>query len=53
MPCRGDYMEIGVREPKAKLSDILARVERGEVVGVTSRDRQIAQVVPARGGANI
>ncbi len=46
-------MEIGVRELKSKLSEILARVERGQVVGVTSRGRRIAQIVPASGVANI
>ena len=46
-------MEIGVRELKAKLSEVLARVERGEVVGVTRRGRWIAQIVPAPGTANI
>jgi prevent-host-death family protein len=51
--CYGDYMEIGVRELKAKLSEVLARVERGEVVGVSSRGRRIAQIVPAPGVANI
>jgi len=52
-PWYGDYMEIGVRELKAKLSEVLSRVERGEVVGVTSRGRRIAQIVPAPGGTNI
>lgn len=46
-------MEIGVRELKAKLSEIIARVERGEVVGMTNRGRRIAQIVPAPGVANI
>ena len=32
---------------KAKLSEYLARVERGEVIGVTSRGRRIAEIVPA------
>jgi prevent-host-death family protein len=40
-------MEIGVRELKAKLSEVLDRVERGEIVSVTNRGRRIAQIVPA------
>jgi prevent-host-death family protein len=46
-------MEIGVRELKAKLSEVLDRVERGEVVGVTNRGRRIAQIVPAPRVASI
>jgi prevent-host-death family protein len=46
-------MEIGVRELKAKLSEVLDRVERGEVVGVTNRGRRIAQIVPAARVASV
>lgn len=44
-----DHMDVGVRELKSKLSEFLARVERGETVNVTSRGRRIAQIVPAVG----
>ncbi|CAN5567386.1 hypothetical protein BH24CHL9_BH24CHL9_06760 [soil metagenome] len=40
-------MDIGVRDLKARLSEVLDRVERGEVVGVTNRGRRIAHIVPA------
>lgn len=46
-------MEIGVRELKAKLSEQLERVERGEVITVTSRGRRIAQIIPIAGSDNI
>lgn len=42
-------MDVGVRELKSRLSEYLARVERGETVTVTSRGRRIAQIVPAVG----
>jgi prevent-host-death family protein len=38
---------VGVLDLKAKLSEYLARVERGETIGVTSRGRRIAEIVPA------
>lgn len=42
-------MDVGVRELKSKLSEYLARVERGETVNVTSRGRRVARIVPAAG----
>ena len=39
---------IGVRELKDKLSATLARVQRGETVTVTDRNRAVAVIVPAR-----
>jgi prevent-host-death family protein len=39
--------EIGVRELKATLSDVLRRVSRGEQVRVTVRGRPVADIVPA------
>jgi prevent-host-death family protein len=42
-------MDVGVRELKARLSEYLARVERGETVNVTSRGRRVARIVPAIG----
>jgi prevent-host-death family protein len=43
-----DHMdEIGVRELKATLSEVLRRVSRGEQVRVTVRGRPVADIVPA------
>lgn len=44
-----DHMDVGVRELKSKLSEYLARVERGETLSVTSRGKRVAQIVPAVG----
>jgi prevent-host-death family protein len=38
--------EIGVRELKATLSDVLRHVARGERVRVTVRSRAVADIVP-------
>lgn len=38
--------EIGVRKLKASLSEVLRLVEGGERIIVTSRGRQIAEIVP-------
>ena len=46
-------MDVGVRELKSKLSEYLARVERGETVNVTSRGRRVARLVPAVGETTI
>lgn len=48
-----DYMEVGVRELKARLSEYLALVEHGEVINVTSRGRRVAQLVPMPGRGNV
>jgi prevent-host-death family protein len=42
-------MEVGVRELKARLSEHLERVSRGEVLTVTSRGRRVAQIIPVPG----
>jgi prevent-host-death family protein len=42
-------MDVAVRDLKARLSEYLARVERGEVIGVTNRGRRIAQIMPVPG----
>lgn len=42
-------MEVGVRELKARLSEHLERVARGEVLTVTSRGRRVAQIIPVPG----
>lgn len=46
-------MDVGVRELKAKLSDHLERVAKGEVITVTSRGRRIAQIIPIAGSDNV
>jgi prevent-host-death family protein len=38
--------EIGVRELKATLSDVLRQVARGERVRVTVRNRPVADILP-------
>jgi prevent-host-death family protein len=43
--------EIGVRELKATLSEVLRRVGRGEQIRVTVRGRPIADIVPAGASA--
>lgn len=42
-------MDVGVRELKARLSEHLERVARGEVITVTSRGRRVAQIIPVPG----
>lgn len=42
------YTEIGAFEAKAKLSEILRKVERGERFTVTVRGRAVADIVPSR-----
>lgn len=39
--------EIGVRELKANLSQVLHRIEGGEQIRVTVRGRHVADLVPA------
>jgi prevent-host-death family protein len=46
-------MDVGVRELKARLSEHLGRVAKGEVITVTSRGRRIAQIVPVPGQDNL
>jgi len=46
-------MEIGIRDLKARLSEHLERVTRGEIITVTSRGRRVAQIVPVFGGDNL
>lgn len=40
--------EIGVRELKAKLSEILRSIEAGESVRVTNHGKPVADIVPPR-----
>lgn len=42
-------MDVGIRDLKARLSEHLERVARGEVITVTSRGRRVAQIVPVPG----
>jgi prevent-host-death family protein len=42
-------MNVAIRDLKARLSEHLERVERGEVVTVTSRGRPVAQIIPISG----
>lgn len=42
------YTEIGAFEAKAKLSEILRKVEQGERFTITVRGRAVADVVPSR-----
>ena len=42
-------MDVGIRDLKARLSEHLDRVARGEVITVTSRGRRVAQIVPVLG----
>jgi prevent-host-death family protein len=42
-------MDVGIRELKAKLSEYLDRVERGEVIRVTERGRPKALIAPLPG----
>jgi prevent-host-death family protein len=46
-------MDVAVRELKARLSEYLRRVEAGEVIGVTSRGRRVARILPEPGGGAI
>jgi len=48
--------EIGVRELKMKLSNVLHRVDQGEQIRVTMRGRPVADIVPTgmpRGGERL
>jgi prevent-host-death family protein len=40
-------MQVGVRELKAKTSDVLRRVEHGEIIEITNHGRVVARLVPA------
>jgi prevent-host-death family protein len=38
--------EVGIRELKAHLSEVLEAVEAGETIGVTNHGRLVAHIVP-------
>lgn len=42
------YTQIGAFEAKAKLSEILRKVEQGESFTITKRGRAVADIVPAQ-----
>lgn len=46
-------MDVGIRDLKARLSEHLERVARGEVITVTRRGRRVAQIVPVPGRDNL
>lgn len=41
-------MEVGVKEVRNNLSDLLKRVEAGEQITITRRGRPVARIVPNR-----
>lgn len=45
-----DMQQIGVRELRAKTSEVLRRVHEGETYQITSRGKVIAQLSPASDG---
>jgi prevent-host-death family protein len=46
-------MDVGIRDLKARLSEHIDRVSRGEVITVTSRGRRVAQNIPVPGRENL
>jgi len=47
-----DMKTATVREVQHRLSRVLARVRRGEVVTITKRGKAVAKLVPAAAGAD-
>jgi prevent-host-death family protein len=48
------HMErVGIRELRLNASRLMARVQRGESVEVTSRGRPVARIVPIRSGGGL
>lgn len=41
--------EVGVRELKNRASALIEQVERGEVVTVTKRGKEVARLIPVKG----
>lgn len=39
-------IEINVRDARTKLSDLLTEAERGEVISITRRGKEVARIVP-------
>ena len=46
-------MQVGVRELKARLSELVERASRGEVITVTDRGRPTAVLAPLPGRARL
>jgi prevent-host-death family protein len=46
-------MDVAIRDLKARLSEYLERVERGEVINVTNRGRRVARILPEPGAGTI
>ena len=56
MSCKMSYMRkasVSVRELQQNLKRVMARVERGEVVEVTRRNRPVARLAPIRPAAPV
>lgn len=45
--------KIGLFEAKQKLSELVARAEEGEQIGITRRGKLSALIVPARSGQSL
>lgn len=45
-------MDVGVREAKTRLSELLRRVEAGEEVAIRRRRTVVARLVPAKPSGN-
>jgi prevent-host-death family protein len=46
IPNQRDYMEVGIRELKAKLSEYVSMAEQGRDIVVTDRGRPVARLLP-------
>lgn len=46
-------MRVSIRDLKARLSEYLDRVEQGEIIVVTRRGRNVAEIIPMPGRGNI
>lgn len=42
----GKSLKVGIREAKAKFSELLGKVRQGAVVHVTDRGKEVAQIIP-------
>ena len=52
-PLRCNYMQVGIRELKAKLSEYVSAASSGEAVVVTDRGRPVARLVPYDSGSAV
>lgn len=56
MSCKMSYMghrSVSVRELQQNLKRVMARVERGETIEVTRRQRPVARLAPVRPAAGL